>query len=152
MSLPHDSSHLHVSGNSEFVDDRTKLSNELFVEVFYSIHARAKIKKIKLEKALKSPGVVQIYTAQDIHHNLWGTIFKDQPLLADKEVHFAGEPIAIVAAISQEAAMRARLLIEVDYEVMPAILSVSEAKHQKSFIGSHRKIERGEVVDQLHKA
>ena len=45
-NLPHDSASTHVTGRSEFVDDRPKLSNEVHVEVLYSPHAKAKIKKI----------------------------------------------------------------------------------------------------------
>ena len=48
-NLPHDSAHTHVTGRSEFVDDRAKLSNELFVDVLYSPHAKGKINKINIE-------------------------------------------------------------------------------------------------------
>ena len=152
MSLPHDSAHTHVTGQSEYVDDRPKVHGEVFVEVVYSPHARAKIKSIQTAKALKHPGVLGVYTAKDFHHNIWGTIFKDQPLLAEQEVFFAGESVAVVACDTLDGARFARSLVQVDYEVLPAILSVDEAKRQKSFIGPLRKIERGDVEATLRSA
>ena len=114
-NLPHDSAHTHVTGRSEFVDDRAKLSNELFVDVLYSPHDKAKIKKINIEKALKSPGVKGIFLGKDFHHNIWGTIFQDQPLLAETEVNFAGEAIALIAATNPDTAASGKALIEVTY-------------------------------------
>lgn len=152
VKLPHDSAHTHVSGKSEYIDDRPRLAGEVDVEVLFSPHAHARIRAIRTEKALRSPGVVGIFTAKDFHLNLWGTIFKDQPLLAEKVVNFAGEAVALIAAESPEAAKAAKKLVEVDYEVLPAILSVDQAKEKKSFIGSRRKIECGNVDEALKKA
>lgn len=74
MSLPHDNAHTHVTGESEFVDDRPIMKNELFCDVFYSSRAHALIKKIDFTEALKMPGVVEIFTGRDFHDNMWGTI------------------------------------------------------------------------------
>ena len=150
--LPHDSSHLHVSGRSEFVDDRSRAANEVYVDIVYSTEPRAKIRKLDFRAAKAVPGVVAIFTAADLHSPLWGTIFKDQPLIAQDEVHFVGETIALVVAESSEAARRGRDLVRVDYEVLKPVLSVDEAKKAESFIGSHRKIERGEVDSALKSA
>lgn len=147
--LPHDSAHTHVSGLSEFVDDRIKMQNEVYVEVLYSPHAKAMIKKIDTSKAIKYPGVCGVFLGKDFHENIWGTIFRDQPLLADKEVNFAGEAIALVAATSQDAAAEAKKLIEITYEIKPAVLSVQDAIALESFIAGSRKIERGQVEKAL---
>jgi len=141
----HDSAHTHVCGMSEFIDDRPITHGELHVEVFYSTEAHAKIKKLNIDAALKVPGVVGIFTAKDFHHNIWGTIFQDQPLLAENEVNFVGETIALIAAESREAAKDARTLIQITYEKLPAYLSINAAKEAKSFIAGVRKIERGDV-------
>lgn len=152
MSLPHDAAHTHVTGESEYVDDRTILKNELFVDVFYSTRAHAKIKKLDYSKVFEDDNVVAVYTAKDFHHNLWGTIFKDQPLLADDVVQFAGEGIALIAAKNLESAQRAKQVIEIEYEDLPAILSIDEAKKQKSFIADARTIERGNVEEAFKSA
>lgn len=142
QAIPHDSSHLHVTGKSEYIDDRPRLPNELDVEVLFSPHAFADIVSIDTRPALKIPGVVGVYIARDFHHNLWGTIFQDQPLLAEKEVRYVGEPVAIIAATSKEIARLARSKIAIQYKIKKPILSISEAKSQESWIGFERHIER----------
>ena len=145
MSLPHDSAHTHVTGESEFVDDRSKMHNELFVDVFYSTRAHATIKHLDFSEVLKCPKVVAVFTGHDVHHNLWGTIFKDQPVLAVDKVQFAGEPIALIVAETLEAAQRAKQKVIIEYVDLDSVLSIDEAKAVKSFIGDRRKIERGDV-------
>lgn len=152
MSLPHDSAATHVTGASEYIDDRPPLRGELLVGVVFSPHAHAKIRKIDTKKAQAVPGVAGIFTFKDLAHNLWGTIFQDQPLLAEKEVNFVGEPVAIVAGESRRAVDAAVALVKVDYQVLPALLTIAAAKKVQSFIGSHRKIERGDVESTLKNA
>lgn len=149
---PLDTAHLHVSGRSEYVDDRPKMANELFVEVVYSHSPRARIQKIETQKARAVPGVVGIFTAQDLHHNVWGTIFKDQPLLAESEVFYVGEAIALVAGESAEAARIGRDAVKVSYQELNPILSIAQARATQSYIGTARQIERGEVESALAKA
>ncbi len=140
----HDFAHTHVQGLSEFVDDRPIMRGELFMDVVYSTHAHAKI-KVDASEALKDSEVVAVYTAKDVHHNLWGTIFKDQPVLADEVVQFAGEPIALVVAKDTISAQYAKQKVKVTYEDLPAILSIDEAKKHQSFIADKRFIERGDI-------
>ena len=150
--MKHDSAHSHVTGKSEFIDDRPITKNELQIDLFYSSEAHAKIKKLDLSAALRHPGVVAIFTAKDFHYNRWGTIFQDQPLLAEHEVNFFGEAIAIIAADTRKAAREARALINITYEKQTAYLSIDAAKQAKSFIGGERKIERGNVKAALQTA
>jgi xanthine dehydrogenase large subunit len=152
MSLPHDSAHTHVTGESEYVDDRAKMHNELFVDVFYSSRAHALIKKLDYSQVLACPKVVAVFTAKDVPHNVWGAIFKDQPILADEKVQFAGEAIALIVAESMEAAQRAKQKMIIEYTDLDSVLSIDKAKEKKSFIGDKRKIERGEVDEAMKKA
>jgi xanthine dehydrogenase large subunit len=151
-SAPHDAAHTHVCGESEYVDDRTVLKNELFMDVFYSSRAHAKIKKLNFDKVLADPDVVAVYTGDDFHHNLWGTIFQDQPLLAVDKVQFAGEPIAVIVAKSTEAAQWAKQRVEIEYEDLPAVMSIAQAKKEKSWIADSRFIRRGDVKAGMDKA
>ena len=144
-SLPHDNAHTHVQGLSEFVDDRPLMKNELFAEVFFSSRAHARITKLDLSKVLAHPKVVACYTGKDFHDNFWGTIFKDQPLLATDVVQFAGEPIVVIVAESMEEAQYAKQRVVIEYEDLPAVMSIEEARRSQSFIIPARKIERGEV-------
>ncbi len=145
MSLPHDNAHTHVQGLSEFIDDRPLMRNELYVEVFYSTRAHARITKLDFSKVLDNPKVVAVYTGKDFADNYWGTIFKDQPLLTIDVVAFAGEPIAIIAAETLEEAQYAKQRVIIEYEDLPAVMSIEEAKTSQNFIIPARKIERGDV-------
>ena len=90
---------------------------------------------------------LSLYLRPDIKHNIWGTIFQDQPILAEKVVQFAGEPIALIVAEDMEAAQYAKQRVKITYKDLPAVLSIDEAKKSKSFIGDERKIERGNIEE-----
>ena len=150
--LPHDSVSTHVTGQSKYIDDRTPLQGEVFVEVFYSSEAHAEILKLDFSEALALAGVIAIYTTKDFHSNLWGTIIKDQPLLAEKTVNFVGEGIALIAAESREIARDARNLIRAVYRPLPALLSIEAARNAKSWIGASRTIERGDTLSAMASA
>jgi xanthine dehydrogenase large subunit len=152
MVAPHDSAHLHVAGKSEYVDDRAPLPGEVVVEVVWSAEPRARILGIDFREALKIPGVRGVFTAKDFPHNAWGSIFQDQPLLADQETQYVGEALALVAADTRDAARRAARLVRVKYEPLAPILSIEAAKKAKSFIAGERKIERGDVDGELARA
>lgn len=152
MSHRHDSAAGHVSGESEFVDDRPFTAGELHVDVVYSPHAHARIKKIHLEAAKKTPGVAGVFTFQDLHHNRWGTIFQDQPLLAEDVVQFVGEPIVIVAAESKEALLQGKRAVKIDFEILKPVLTIDQSKQTKQYLGFLRKIERGDINSALAKS
>lgn len=150
-SPSHDSAATHVQGQSEFVDDRPPVAGELHVGVVFSTEPHAKILAVHTAEALAVEGVVAVFTAKDVAHNLWGTIFQDQPLLADTVVQFVGEPIAVVAGETREAMEQGRKLVRVEYEPLPAVLSIRDAIANKSFIAGERTIARGDVDSALAK-
>ena len=100
----------------------------LVLKVLRSTKAHAKLVKIDCNKALDLKGIVRIFTAEDIPgKNLIGIINKDQPLLATGKVRSVGEPVALIAAESNEAAKTALELIEVTYQKLPAVFTPDEA-------------------------
>lgn len=143
--IPHDSSWGHVTGESIFLDDRPLLKGEVHVDVFGSPVAHGNIKSIDISEALKVEGIEGIYSADDLHDNIWGTIIQDQPILAHDVVSFVGEPILVIAAQSREAIAEARQKIKIDIEELPAILSIAEARKQQAFIAVERTIARGDM-------
>ncbi len=149
---PHDSAHLHVRGESEFVDDIPRLANEVFVEIVQFPIACGTLKKIDTAKALKMKGVLGVFSAHDLSTNLWGSIVADQPLLIDKRGSFAGEPVALVAAESREIARRARDQIRLEVQADKPLLSISEARRAGAIIGSTRTIQRGDCDHALKAA
>ncbi|HRK02524.1 MAG TPA: molybdopterin-dependent oxidoreductase, partial [Oligoflexia bacterium] len=147
LSPSHDSARSHVTGTSEYVDDRPILPREVFVDVVHSTHAHARVLKIDTRAALALPGVVAAFTAKDFAELYWGSIFHDQPLLASDVVQFCGEPLVILAAESLDTLRAAKTLVEIRYEPLPAILTIHDAIRKKSFIAGERKIERGSSND-----
>jgi xanthine dehydrogenase large subunit len=143
-SLPHDSARGHVTGESLFLDDRPFQKGELHVGLILSPVAHGRIIGIDASEAQSLPGVAAVYTASDLHHNLWGTIIQDQPLLADKEINFLGEAIAIIAAEDRASLQAAKKLVKVEIETLPAILTIDQARAQESFIAVERTILKGE--------
>ncbi len=152
MSAHHDSSELHVTGSSEYIDDRPFTHGEVHVDVFVSSVAKAKIKSLDLSLAKEIPGILGLYTAKDIPHNTWGTIFKDQPFLADQTVEYVGEPIVIIAAETKQALHHAKNKIKIEFEYLSPILKLDEAIQKKEFIGPLRKIQRGQPDEAFAKA
>ena len=87
----HDSAHMHVTGESEYVDDRPIMRHELRT---YFIHSRSRQdKKLNLKPIYEDPDIVEAFTGEDFAHNRWGTIFKDQPILAPKRSNLPGSQL-----------------------------------------------------------
>lgn len=145
-SLPHDSAWGHVTGQSVFIDDRAPLRGELHVGVVGSPIAHGQINAIDLAAVRALPGVAGVFTAADLHHNIWGTIIQDQPLLADKTVNFIGEPLVVIAAEDRETLKAAKRLVKLDIEPLKPILSIAEARLQEQFIAVKRTIQRGDLA------
>lgn len=149
---PHDSAITHVTGQSEYVDDRPMQRGELFVGCYFSKLAKAEIRSIDATATLQVPGVACVVTAKDVHHNAWGPIFHDQPIIADKITEFAGEVIAVVGASSPESLRAGINALKVNLKPLPSVMSVKEAIKQSSFIGGERFIRRGDIEEALSKS
>ncbi len=118
----------HVRGESIFIDDYEVPESTLFIAVFDSPVAHAKIKSINLDDAKSISGVVDILTADDIPgENQIGNIIADETLLAEDEVQFIGEPIALIVAESLEIARKAKEKIKIEFEELPVVTNPREA-------------------------
>lgn len=100
----------------------------LHLKVVRSSKHHAKILNIETGEALKVDGVERIFTARDIPgKNLTGAIVKDQPVLAQDRVRYVGDPVALVAAKTIEAAEEAAGKVFVVYEDLPFVSNPEEA-------------------------
>ncbi|MDO8562503.1 MAG: molybdopterin-dependent oxidoreductase, partial [Candidatus Limnocylindria bacterium] len=105
-----------------------QIDGMLHARALRSPHAHALILGIDTERARALPGVVAVLTAGDIPgENSYGRFLKDQTVLADSKVRQVGDPIAVVAATSLEAADAALALITVRYGPLPAVFDPAEA-------------------------
>jgi xanthine dehydrogenase molybdopterin binding subunit len=150
---PHDSASKHVTGESVFINDIQVNDQLLLGKVVFSTHAHARILRIDCSEALKINGVKAILTATDIPgENQMGPVIHDEPCLAEKEVTFIGQAIALIGAENEEAATEAARLIRVDYEPLEAILDLETAMAKNNHIDAERKIERGNADAALEAA
>jgi aerobic carbon-monoxide dehydrogenase large subunit len=119
-----------IQGYGEFVDDLTR-TGLLHVAFVRSPVARGKITSLDTEAAKKMPGVVAIYTHDDVAHLgplvAQVPIGKLRPLLAAGEVNHVGEAVAMVVADNRYAAQDAADAINVDYDVLPAVIDLKKA-------------------------
>ena len=105
----------HVTGKSIFLDDIALVQGTLHAVVFASPIARGTLISLNLTEAMAVSGLVQIFTAADIPgENQIGNIIPDEPLLADREIHFVGQPIVVLVAETLAAARQAKKLIKDD--------------------------------------
>ena len=100
----------------------------LHLKILRSNRPHAKILHIRSDEAERHPGVVAVFTYKDIPGtNKIGFAQKDQPVLCDEKVRFIGDPVAMVAAETPEAAEEAISLIRVDYEDLPGVFNPEDA-------------------------
>jgi CO/xanthine dehydrogenase Mo-binding subunit len=121
----------HVTGRTQFVDD-VRVPGTLWAKALRSPHHSALIRKLDAAKAEGMAGVHAVATHADVPHNVYGHlealgIPADEPLLAENDVRYLGQPIAIVAAESEAAAAEAVEAIEVEFEEREPLLDIRKA-------------------------
>jgi carbon-monoxide dehydrogenase large subunit len=123
-----------IKGLAHYVDD-IRLPDTLHVGFVRSVYAHARITSIDTSEALKAPGVVAVYTGEDVAKigpvpcasALPGLKVPDYRVLAQDKVYFVGQPIAAVVARDAYAARDALDLVAVDYEDLPVVVDVEES-------------------------
>ena len=142
----------HVKGESLFIDDFTVPEGTLFASVFTSSIAHGKIEKLDISGARNTPGVIKVLTSSDIPgSNQVGGIIQDESLLAESEVHFIGEPIALIIAETQEIAKIARDKITISYSELDIITDPREAFKMGSLIMPPKIFESGDITGAWNK-
>jgi xanthine dehydrogenase large subunit len=125
----------------------------LHAVVVQSPLAHARVRHRDASAALAQAGVVAVVFAEHIPGtNRVGPIFQDEPVLAEGEVHHVGMPVALVVAEEREQAEHAARLVQVDYEPLPAILSIEAALEAQSFLTSPHVIARGDLSEGFSRA
>lgn len=121
-------------GKPVYMDDVTP-KDALVVKLLRSPHANAIVKEVNASAALKIPGVVAIYTWEDVPKKRFTIAGQTYPepspydrLILDRHVRFVGDAVAIIAAETEKAALLARKRIKVKYEVLEPVLDFCTAK------------------------
>jgi aerobic carbon-monoxide dehydrogenase large subunit len=131
-----------LTGAGQYTDD-VQMPNQAYAAFVRSPHAHAKIRKISLEKARKSPGVIGIFTGEDLANAKVGglpcgwliTDVNGQPMkepphpcLAQGKARHVGDQVAVVVADTLAQARDAADLVDVDYEVLPSNTEAAKAR------------------------
>ncbi len=114
-----------VTGEAQYTGD-LELPGMLWIKLIGSPYAHAKIKSIKIDEALKVPGVEAIFTGKDFPFKI-GHHIRDRDVLANEKALYVGHPVAAVVAETLEAAEKAAELVEIEYEPLPHVLDPVEA-------------------------
>jgi CO/xanthine dehydrogenase Mo-binding subunit len=124
-----------VTGEQRFAGD-FRLDDMLHVKLVTLDCAHARIVSIDTREAQQVPGVRAIVTAADFPDPMprYGPVCRDRPVLAVGETKFHGEPVAAVAAETEDAAELAAELVRVKVEELPAVLSVATAMDPSSML------------------
>ncbi|MEC4749276.1 molybdopterin cofactor-binding domain-containing protein [Methylomicrobium sp. Wu6] len=137
---------LHAQGASQFTDDLLHPEGTLAVYPAVSSIARGIIEKIDTEPAFAHVGVIAVFTAADIPGvNQIGNFSADEVLLAEKEVVYLGQPIALVVAETGEIARQAAASVVVDYQSLPAVFDARTADKMGLHIAPRRLFSCGDV-------
>ncbi len=151
--LRHESAIGHVTGRAQYVDDIAQQRPMLEVWPVLAPHAHAKILRRDAIAARAAPGVAAVLTAEDVPgHNNVGVSRHDETLFASDEVMFHGHLVALVVGESIAACRAAAALVQVDYEPLPAVLTIADAMAADSFHNPLRTIARGEADAALAQA
>ena len=147
-AAPHDSAKLHVTGAARYVDDIPIPAKTLHLAFGLSNIAKGKIKSIDLSAVREAPGVADIILSHDLpFKNDVAPNANDEPLLADINVNFIGQPIFIVAANSHTEARYAAKLAIIEYTEEQPVLSIKEAISLNSrFEDGPRVYEKGDIL------
>ncbi len=144
-ALPHESAALHVTGHALYTDDLVfRTPRVLHAHPVCSPHPHARITRLDPSPALEVDGVVRVLTADDVPGTNDAGTKHDEPLFPEIAM-FVGHAVCWVLGETLEAARLGAVEVEVDYEPLPAVLSLAEAIEQESFQGARPVLERGDV-------
>jgi CO/xanthine dehydrogenase Mo-binding subunit len=145
-----------VTGRVEYVLN-VEMPGALCGKILRSPRPHARIVRTDVEQASRVPGVQAVICAHDVRGRsdlspYYGQTVKDTPILALDRVRYAGEPVAAVAAVDEDAAAEALELINVEYEDLPAVFEATEALksgapliHEHGNLAQQFEIRNGDV-------
>jgi xanthine dehydrogenase D subunit len=142
---------LKVTGEFAFSSDLW-MADMLWGATLRSPHPRARIQAMDITGALKVPGVAAVLSADDVPgRKTFGLEAADQPVLADGQIRYQGEPVLIIAADHPETARRAASAVRVEYEVLTPVTNAEAALqpgadpvHAGGNLVRHARIRRGD--------
>jgi len=148
VARPHESAHLHVAGEAAYIDDLPELAGTLHAALGLSPVAHGRLVGMTLDRIREQPGVVAVLTAADIPgSNDCGPILHDDPILAEGELRYLGQPVFAVIATTRDLARRAAALAKdvLQIEPLPAVLTPQQAHAMQRYVLPPMHLARGDA-------
>jgi xanthine dehydrogenase large subunit len=145
-AVAHESAARQVAGQARYVDDLPEPANLLHAAVGLSDVAAGTLDRLDISGAARSPGVVATLTVTDVPgHTDIGAVYPGDPVLADGQILFHGQPLFAVAAENVEQARRAVLSAEWDITSSEPILTIEQARAAESYVGDTIHFKQGDA-------
>ena len=147
-SIQHDSAGKHVTGTAEYTDDLVGPARMVHAYLGLSEIAHGRITELDLSAVRAAPGVVDVLTAKELPgvNDVSPNGKNDDPIFADPEVQFLGQPIFAVIAETRDLARRACKLARVTYEELPFALDPIAARDAgMGYVTEPMTLRRGEL-------
>jgi len=130
-----------VTGQAHYPGDINR-PDQAHMKILFANRPHAIIHHIDTSTAEALPGVLAVLTAKDVPVNEYGLIMPDQPVLCGpgstkpfaERVRFVGDQIALVIADTEEIAAQARNLIKVDYDELPVVTDLLQARQPEAVL------------------
>jgi len=152
-SVKHESASRQVQGSAKYVDDLVEPQGTHYAAVGLSQCAAGAIGSIDVSAVLESEGVVDVITIDDVPgHKDIGPVFEGDPLLANGEVKFYGQPYFAVLATSMHLARKAALKGTIDLVPTTAVLTTDDAHKHQRFVRPSHLFGQGDADSQLASA
>ena len=152
-SIPHDSASKHVNGEALYIDDLPEPRDLLHAYIALSPHAHARVTRLDITAVAMAPGVAAVLVAADVPGvNDVGPALPGDPIFADGLVEYHGQSLFAVAADSIALARRAAAVAVVEYEPLPAILTIDDALAAEFYVLPTQTMTRGDAASALKTA
>jgi xanthine dehydrogenase large subunit len=152
LEVSHESAAQHVTGSALYTDDLlARTAGCLHAWPLQAPWAHATISSLDVEPAYAVPGVVRVLTAADVPGVNDAGIKHDEPLFPS-EVMYYGHAICWVLGETEDAARLGAEAIDVQYEPLPSLITITEAIEAESFQGHRRTVARGDATAGLDQA